>query len=195
MTFSRKRLSCSGLRRSAWVTVSLPFLDVASASQTKWRKSDSRAGNTVLLRVSARSSNRNRRAFARALWRIARRYRGARRIHVALDNLSTHSQSGVVQAFGARAGGALWRRFVVHYTPKHASWLNAADMETSLVSRECIGTRRNRPPALAQVRSRCLAPPRRTRRMPHPVEVHRLRREARLSIRRNHNPSRSTSWH
>jgi hypothetical protein len=83
------------------VTVSLPFLDVASASQTKWRKSDSRAGNTVLLRVSARSSNRNRRAFARALWRIARRYRGARRIHVALDNLSTHSQSGVVQAFGA----------------------------------------------------------------------------------------------
>ena len=59
-----------------------------------------------------------------------------------LDNLSTHSERCVVQAFGARAGGALWRRFVVHYTPKHASWLNVAEMEASLVSRECIGTRR-----------------------------------------------------
>ena len=93
-------------------------------------------------RLTYASPNRNGQAFARALWRIARRYRGTRRIHLVLDNLSTHSERCVVQAFGARAGGALWRRFVVHYTPKHASWLNAAEMEASLVSRECIGTRR-----------------------------------------------------
>jgi len=93
-------------------------------------------------RLTYASANRNGRAFARALCRIARRYRRARRIHLVLDNLSTHSQRCVVDALGARVGRALWRRFVVHYTPKHASWLNAAEMEASLISRECIGTRR-----------------------------------------------------
>src|SRR6266850_972361 len=39
-------------------------------------------------------------------------------------------------------GRRLWRRFVLHYTPKHASWLNAAELEASLVSRECLGQRR-----------------------------------------------------
>jgi hypothetical protein len=66
----------------------------------------------------------------------------SRRIHLVLDNLSTHSERCVVDALGARAGRALWRRFVVHYAPKHASWLNAAEMEASPVSRECLGTRR-----------------------------------------------------
>jgi hypothetical protein len=93
-------------------------------------------------RLTYASANRNGRAFARALWRIARRYRRARRIHLVVDNLSTHSERCVVDALGARVGRALWRRFVVHYTPKHASWLNAAEMEASLVSRECIGSRR-----------------------------------------------------
>ena len=36
----------------------------------------------------------------------------------------------------------LWRRFQVHHTPKHASWLNVAEMEASLVSRECLGSMR-----------------------------------------------------
>lgn len=93
-------------------------------------------------RLTYASANRNGRSFARALWRIGRRYRHARRIHLVLDNLSTHSEKCVILAMGARTGRHLWRRFVVHYTPKHASWLNAAEMEASLVSRECIGSRR-----------------------------------------------------
>jgi transposase len=93
-------------------------------------------------RLTYASANRNGRSFARALWRIARRYRRTQRIHLILDNLSTHSQRCVVDALGAGPGRRLWRRFVVHYTPKHASWLNAAEMEASLVSRECIGGRR-----------------------------------------------------
>ena len=36
----------------------------------------------------------------------------------------------------------MWRRFQIHHTPKHASWLNAAEMEASLVSRECLGNSR-----------------------------------------------------
>jgi hypothetical protein len=41
------------------------------------------------------------------------------------------------------AGGRrLWRRFAVHYTPKHGSWLNAAELEASLVATECLGRQR-----------------------------------------------------
>jgi hypothetical protein len=38
-----------------------------------------------------------------------------------------------------RQGGLLWNRFTVHYTPKHGSWLNQAEIEVSLLSRQCLG--------------------------------------------------------
>jgi len=79
---------------------------------------------------------------AKALNRIARRYAKAARIHLVVDNLSTHSLNCLVTALGPLEGRRLWRRFDVHFTPKHGSWLNAAEMEASLVSRECLGSRR-----------------------------------------------------
>ena len=93
-------------------------------------------------RLTHVTQNRKSRSFAWALTRIARRYRHARRIHLVLDNLSTHAESAVIAAYGPRKGSQLWRRFTVHYTPKHASWLNAAELEASLVARECLGRRR-----------------------------------------------------
>lgn len=93
-------------------------------------------------RLTYASANRTGRAFARALERIARRYHGARKIHLVMDNLNTHREKSLVSALGKDAGRALWRRFKIHHTPKHASWLNAAEMEASLVSRECLGGRR-----------------------------------------------------
>lgn len=86
--------------------------------------------------------NRKGAAFARALKRIADRYGDARTIHLVVDNLNTHCEKSLVDHFGELAGKRLWRRFTVHYTPKHASWLNPAEMEASLVSRECLGSRR-----------------------------------------------------
>jgi hypothetical protein len=86
--------------------------------------------------------NRTGPAFARALRRIERRYRKAKTIHLVVDNLSTHSEKSLRGYFGDLAGKRLWNRFTVHYTPKHASWLNPAEMEVSLVSRECLGQRR-----------------------------------------------------
>jgi transposase len=85
---------------------------------------------------------RGYREFAQALARIARRYRAARTIHLVIDNLSTHCEKACVAMYGRLRGRALWRRFTVHFTPKHGSWLNAAEMEVSLLSRECLGRRR-----------------------------------------------------
>jgi len=93
-------------------------------------------------RLTFATANRKARAFVRALRKIARRYRSARRIHLVMDNLNIHSGASVKTVLGELAGRRLWRRFEVHYTPKHASWLNAAELEASLVSRECLGRRR-----------------------------------------------------
>ena len=93
-------------------------------------------------RLTYASANRKGPAFARALQRIAIRYKQARRIHLVLDNLSTHSEKVLVDALGPAEGRHLWRRFKIHHTPKHASWLNPAEMEVSLVSRECLGSSR-----------------------------------------------------
>ncbi len=56
---------------------------------------------------------------------------------------------------GQLEGRRLWRRFEVHYTPKHASWLSAAEIEASLVSSECLG--RDRVPFLVELISRVSA--------------------------------------
>lgn len=81
-------------------------------------------------------------AFARLLERLAKEYRGARTIHLVMDNLSTHTKKALVATFGERKGEQLWSRFTAHYTPRHASWLNQAEIEVSLFSRQCLGTRR-----------------------------------------------------
>ena len=86
-------------------------------------------------------ATRDRKAprFAAALQRIARRYRTATTIHLIMDNLNLHGANALIRTLGATQGAALWARFTPHYTPKHGSWLNPAEIEASLWSRECHG--------------------------------------------------------
>src|SRR5450432_1265488 len=80
--------------------------------------------------------------FADYLLDIAAGYPEADTIHLVMDNLSSHTRKAVVERFGAEAGDWLWNRFTVHYTPKHGSWLNQAEIAISLYSRQCLGRRR-----------------------------------------------------
>lgn len=85
---------------------------------------------------------RDRFEFAEMLQEIAAAYPDAKRIHLVMDNLSTHSKSSLLAAFDEVTANRLWKRFQPHYTPKHGSWLNQAEIAISLVSRECLGKRR-----------------------------------------------------
>jgi hypothetical protein len=58
-----------------------------------------------------------------------------------MDNLNSHRRKALVDRFGERIGGLLWERFTIHYTPKHGSRLNQAEIEISLFSRQCLGRR------------------------------------------------------
>ena len=64
--------------------------------------------------------------FADYLLDIAASYPQADTIHLVMDNLSTHTRKALVERFGEKAGGWLWKRFTTHYTPKHGSWLLGA---------------------------------------------------------------------
>ncbi len=80
--------------------------------------------------------------FADFLQLIAHRYPEAQTIHLVMDNLSSHTRKALVERFGAEVGGSLWDRFTVHYTPVHGSWLNQAEVEIGLFSKQCLGKRR-----------------------------------------------------
>jgi hypothetical protein len=68
-------------------------------------------------------------------------YATARRIHLVLDNLSTHFRICFEAVLGAQAAQELLRRVVFHYTPKHASWLNMAEIEIGILDRQCLNRR------------------------------------------------------
>jgi DDE superfamily endonuclease len=80
--------------------------------------------------------------FAKVIATIARRYPLSRTIHLVVDNLNIHCRKSLTNHFGAELGTLLWSRFTVHYTPKHGSWLNQAELEIGLFARQCLGKRR-----------------------------------------------------
>ena len=68
-------------------------------------------------------------------------YRKARRVHLVLDNLNTHLRCVFEEILGVQGAKRLLRRVQFHYTPKHASWLNMAEIEIGALERQCLGRR------------------------------------------------------
>ena len=78
-------------------------------------------------------------AFVGALLNNA--YAKARRVHLVLDNLNIHFRKCFDDVLGQRAATKLLRRVQFHYTPKHGSWLNMAEIEIGILSRQCLDRR------------------------------------------------------
>ena len=66
---------------------------------------------------------------------------GADKIILVQDNLSTHKPASLYQAFPPAEARRLVERFEWHYTPKHGSWLDMAECELSVLSRQCLDRR------------------------------------------------------
>jgi hypothetical protein len=76
-------------------------------------------------------------------------YGSARRIHLIVDNLNVHFRKCFEDVLGQRAATVLLQRVQFHYTPKHASWLNMAEIEIGILTRQCLERRIVDLPALA----------------------------------------------
>jgi hypothetical protein len=72
---------------------------------------------------------------------LANTYAKARRVHLVLDNLNIHFKKCFDDVLGKREATKLLRRVQFHYTPKHASWLNMAEIEIGILSRQCLNRR------------------------------------------------------
>jgi len=68
-------------------------------------------------------------------------YPKAERIRVVMDNLSTHSVAALYETFDAVEARRILRRLEIHYTPKHASWLNMVEIEIGVMVSQCLDRR------------------------------------------------------
>jgi len=74
-------------------------------------------------------------------WLVDEAYPAAERVRVVLDNLNTHKPASLYEAFAPEEARRILRKLEFHYTPKHGSWLNIAEIELSVFSRQCLDRR------------------------------------------------------
>ena len=77
-------------------------------------------------------------------------YPKAERIVLVMDQLNTHSAASLYEAFPPTEARRLAAKLEIHYTPKHGSWLNIAELELSALARQCLDDRMVDQPTLAR---------------------------------------------
>lgn len=89
------------------------------------------------------TKRRTRKDFAEEIKRIINleRYKEADKIHFVLDNLNTHFEKSLIETFSKTEAETILKRIEFHHTPKHASWLNMAEIELSILGRQCVNKR------------------------------------------------------
>ncbi len=75
-------------------------------------------------------------------WLLTVQYPDAEKVVLVMDNLNTHTIGSLYETFPPEHAFALANRLEIHYTPRHGSWLNIAEIELSALGRQCIGTQR-----------------------------------------------------
>ena len=80
--------------------------------------------------------------FVKFLVSIERKYKHAEKIILFMDNLNTSNERALLEFYGQEQGEWIWSRFKVYYTPKHASWLNQAEIAINMYARQCLAKTR-----------------------------------------------------
>ena len=75
-------------------------------------------------------------------WLVEKKYPCAKKIVLVMDNLNTHTISSLYERFSPEKAFRLAQKLEIHYTPKHGSWLNIAEIELSALGSQCLGDRR-----------------------------------------------------
>lgn len=88
------------------------------------------------------TARRTKQDFARQMqWLVDERYPAATRIRVVLDQLNTHGPAALYETFAPAEARRLVEKLEFHHTPKHGSWLNMAEIELSILQRQCLDRR------------------------------------------------------
>lgn len=88
------------------------------------------------------TDRRTKRDFAQCMKEVVdHHFAEAEKIRLVMDNLSTHKLGSLYEVYSPEEARRIIRKIEIHYTPKHASWLNMAEIEISALTRECLGRR------------------------------------------------------
>lgn len=87
------------------------------------------------------TDRRTKQDWAVFLQDISEKYCDADKITLVMDNLNTHNPGSIYETFPPDYAKALWDRFEFVFTPKHGSWLNMAEIELSVLTRQCLDRR------------------------------------------------------
>ena len=109
------------------------------------------------------------------------RYPKAQRITLVMDNLNTHRAASLYKAFEPEKARRIVEKLEIHYTPKHGSWLNIAEISLSVLSRQCLSRRIPDRQTLAREVSAWQA---RHNASPAPVKWHLTTQQARMKLQR-----------
>ncbi len=74
-------------------------------------------------------------------WLVDEAFASAEKVRLVMDNLATHSRGAVYERFEPSEARRILRKLEFHFTPKHASWLNMAEIELSVLARQCLSRR------------------------------------------------------
>ena len=127
------------------------------------------------------TKTRNKIDFAQAMRHLVELYASAEVIRVVLDNLNTHKIASLYEAFPPDEARALAKKLEFHYTPKHGSWLNIAEIEFAVLSNMCLKQRLGEEETLKRVIAANVAE--RNRRA-EPVKWRFTTKEARMKLHR-----------
>jgi len=104
-------------------------------------------------RIALVYDQRRKVEYAEFMQTVATLFPKAEKIRLIQDNLNTHNCSSFYEHFDAQTAYELSQKFEFHYTPKKASWLNAAEIEFSAIARACL---KKRIPAKGQLEKQVL---------------------------------------
>src|SRR5262249_11452951 len=76
------------------------------------------------------------------------RHKEAEKIVLVMDQLNTHSIGSLYETFSPQETWRIAQKLEIHYTPKHGSWLNMAEIELSILERQCLRERMEDKPTL-----------------------------------------------
>jgi transposase len=88
------------------------------------------------------TEHRTKNDFAHQMkWLVDYGYPEAEVIRVVMDNLNTHTKASLYETFEPAEARRILKKLEFHYTPKHGSWLNQAEIELSVLMRQCLDQR------------------------------------------------------
>ncbi len=96
-------------------------------------------GKRRIVRVTKRRTKNDYASFIKYL--VTHTYKNVKKITLVEDNLNTHKKETLIEVFGEKEGGKLARKIEWHYTPKHASWLDQAEIEIHSLEQQCLNRR------------------------------------------------------